>query len=100
MGFYSDYISKNGSTNLERAVNVEWVLKKLDEIGNTLFIPAYNAFPSWEILNVGDRGNLSQGNGIYPNVFTWTSDTNGKYEIVSLFSATSSLYIYLAKSVY
>jgi hypothetical protein len=76
----------------------------LDEIKSTPYIPTYNAFFSWEELNVGDRGNLSKGINGNPNSFTWTTNANGKYEIVSLFATIPVgiliAYHYLAKSVY
>jgi hypothetical protein len=35
MGFFSNYTDKNPTTNTKTTVNVEWVLRKLDEIGTT-----------------------------------------------------------------
>jgi hypothetical protein len=31
MGFYTDYINKNGNANIKRVANIEWILRKLDE---------------------------------------------------------------------
>jgi hypothetical protein len=104
MGFYSNYVSRNGSTDLARTVNAEWVLKKLDELKDSVYIPTYNAFVSFETLSIGTRGDLSKGSNASPDAFTWTTNASGKYEIVSLFATTliGSLFVYsyLAKSVY
>jgi hypothetical protein len=104
MGFYDDYVSKNGSANLTRAVNVEWVLKKLDELKDSIYIPTYNAFAIYNAsLAIGTRGNLTVQGG---TSYAWSTNSNGAWEIVSLFEmitvSTSPIliaYHYLVKSV-
>jgi hypothetical protein len=125
MGLYSDYHTKNPEKD-RYTVNIEWVLKELDEIlvvftrnksglvpapggsGATKYlredgvwaapyIPIYVVVSSYFALNIGSRGNMDSND---VNKQAWIANSGGQYEIVRLCGIWQNVFFYLAKSVY
>jgi hypothetical protein len=84
VGFFSDYTDKNGSEDAKRVVNVEWVLKKLDEIWATFtrnkngLVPAPGGSTTTKYLREDGTWNIPPNNFVQissPKFTTAYNDT-------------------------